>query len=84
MKNNTKITVEIFGDTYPVKGDTDPQRVIRTAKFLDERMRKIAKANPHLSPVRIAILAALNITDEYLYLEQDYQQLIEMVKEAKE
>lgn len=83
MKNNTKITVEIFGETYPVKGDIDTQKVMRTAKFLDERMKSISRANPHLSPTRIAILAALNIADDYLELEQDYQQLIQMVKEEK-
>jgi cell division protein ZapA len=33
--------------------------------------------------VKIAVLAALNIADDFLRLEQDYQQLMQMLKEEK-
>lgn len=83
MNVKNKITVEIYGETYPVKGTDDFSKVLKTAKFLDERMKSTAKANPHLSPLRVAILTALNITDNYLSLEKDYQQLIQLIKEEK-
>ena len=83
MNVKNKITVEIYGETYPVKGADDFSKVLKTAKFLDERMKSTAKANPHLSPLRVAILTALNITDNYLSLEKDYQQLIQLIKEEK-
>ncbi|EAX48259.1 protein of unknown function DUF710 [Thermosinus carboxydivorans Nor1] len=79
----TKITVEIFGETYALKGDIEPERILRVAAILDERMKKIAKANSRLSPSKVAVLAALNIADEYLRLEQDYQQLLKMLKDEK-
>lgn len=80
---NNKITVEIYGETYPVKGADDLSKVMKTAKYLDERMKSTAKANPHLSPLRVAILTALNITDNYLSLEKDYHQIIQLIKEEK-
>ncbi len=78
-----KVTVEIFGDTYTLKSDSHPDKVVQIATFLNERMKKIANANSRLSPAKVAVLAALNITEEYLRLEQDYRQLIQMVKEQK-
>lgn len=78
-----KITIEIMGETYALKGDIDPEPAQRLGAYLDARMRKIAQTNPQLSLAKIAVLAALNITDEYLRLERDYQQLIEIVQEQK-
>ena len=46
-------------------------------------MKKIAKASLGLSPNRIAILAALNLAEEFLQLENNYKQLIKMVEEEK-
>ena len=78
-----RFTLEIMGEIYVVKGDIDAERAQRLAASLDARMRKIAQANPRLSLSKIAVLAALNIMDEYLKLEEDYQQLIKMVQEQK-
>jgi len=46
-------------------------------------MKKTAKANLRLSPTKIAVLTALNIADDLLRLEQDYLELIELIKEDK-
>ena len=80
---NNKVTVEILGETYTIKGDAEPERILRVAAWLNERMKKISQANSRLSTPKVAVLAALNIADEYLRLEQDYQQLMQMVKEQK-
>lgn len=79
MEKN-KVTVEIFGESYALKGDMEPDRVKTLAAFLDEKMREVAKANPRLPAAKIAVLAALNISDEYIKLEQDYQQMLDMLK----
>lgn len=78
--NKNKVTVEIFGETYALKGDMDTEHVKRLARMLDEEMREIAKGNNRLPTAKIAVLAALNLADEYLKLEVDYRQLLEMLK----
>jgi cell division protein ZapA len=78
-----KMTVEIFGEAYPIKADIEPERVVQVAALLDRRMKQVANDNPRLSAAKIAILTALNMADDYLRLEQDYQQLIQMLKEGK-
>ena len=78
-----KVTVEIYGETYALKGNLEEARIRRLAAMLDERMKKTAKANLRLSPAKIAVLTALNIADEFLRLEQDYLELIQLIKEDK-
>jgi len=78
-----KVTVEIYGENYALKGNVEPERIMHLAAMLDERMKKIARTNLRLSPTKIAVLTALNIADEFLRLEQDYQDLLKLIKEDK-
>ena len=57
-------TVNIFGQDYTVRGGDDPEYVQEIATYLDERMRELARSSSQVSSSRVAILAALNITDE--------------------
>ncbi len=57
--------VEIFGQTYNVRGDGDPDYLLELARFVDSRMREVAGQVATVDPMKIAILAALNIADEF-------------------
>jgi cell division protein ZapA len=57
--------VEIFGQTYNVRGDGDPDYLTELARFVDTRMREVAAQVATVDPMKIAILAALNIADEF-------------------
>ena len=57
--------VEIFGQTYNVRGEGDPDYLTELARFVDSRMREVAAQVATVDPVKIAILAALNIADEF-------------------
>lgn len=81
MESKNRVTVEIYGEAYALKGDIEPERVMKLAAMVDKRMRTIAKTNSQLSALKISVLAALNLADEYLRLERDYNQLVEMLKE---
>ena len=78
-----KVTVNILGEAYAIKGDADEQKILAIAKMVDDRMMAISKANPNLSQSKVAVLAGLNIAEEYMRLEEDYQQLLEMINEEK-
>jgi cell division protein ZapA len=82
-EKKSKVTVEIFGEKYAIKGDTDPKRILKVAELIDHRMKMVAQGNPGVSPAKISVLAALNLAEDYLRLEQDYQQLVEMLKDQK-
>lgn len=68
-KSNTE-KVEIFGQEYKIKGAGDPEYIHKIAGYVDSKMREIAHSSGIMSQSRIAILAALNITDE-LHQERD-------------
>jgi len=58
-------SVEIFGQTYNVRGEGDPNYLAELAQFVDSRMRDVAAEVATVDPLKIAILAALNIADEF-------------------
>ncbi len=58
--------VEIYGQTYNVRGEGDPAYLTELARFVDSRMRYVGSQVSSTDPMRIAILAALNIADEFL------------------
>ena len=58
-------SVEIFGQTYNVRGDGDPDYLAELAQFVDTRMREVAAQVATVDAMKIAILAALNIADEF-------------------
>ncbi|HKR62110.1 MAG TPA: cell division protein ZapA [Thermoanaerobaculia bacterium] len=62
---NASTGVEIFGQTYNVRGDGDPDYLLELARFVDTRMREVAAQVATVDPMKIAILAALNIADEF-------------------
>jgi cell division protein ZapA len=57
--------VEIYGQTYNVRGEGDPNYLTELARFVDTRMREVAAQVATVDPLKIAILAALNIADEF-------------------
>jgi len=65
MDANDSTEVEIFGQTYNVRGEGDPNYLAELARFVDSRMREVAAQVATVDPVKIAILAALNIADEF-------------------
>lgn len=67
------IRVTIFGDEYPLRaeGEADTEYMTRVAEHVDRAMRKIADRSPSMPAAKVAILAALNITDEMMAFQRD-------------
>jgi cell division protein ZapA len=59
------VQIEVHGQQYPIRTHLDPQYVEELAQFVEARMALAAKASPSSDAVGLAILTALNITDEY-------------------
>ena len=58
------LKVNIYGNDYPIKGNTDVEYIRKVAKYVDSKMREVNKNVSSDSSLKVAILAALNITDE--------------------
>ena len=62
--------VEIYDQVYNVAGDLEPEYVEQLAKYVDQRMRQIARGSGAVDSVKLAVLAALSIADELHSLRQ--------------
>jgi len=58
--------VTIFGTTYHLRGEGDGSYLHELSREVDRRMREVADATGTADTLKLAILAALNITDECL------------------
>ena len=67
------IQVEIFGQIYKVRGDEDQGYIEELARYVDSKMKAIAETTRTIDSLKVAILAALNIADEYFKLERDHK-----------
>jgi cell division protein ZapA len=65
MSDARVIHVEVHGQRYPIRTVLDDRYVHDLAAFVDRKMRAAADTSPGTDTVGIAILAALNIADEY-------------------
>lgn len=65
-----RVRVNIYGEEYTIRSEGDEEYIRQVAGYVDRKMREIADKAPNKSHARVAILAALNITDEY-FAERD-------------
>jgi len=69
------IEVEIMGERVTLRTDEDEEHVRNVAGYVDRKMQEIVKATRPTAKSSIAMLAALNIADEYQRL-MDHQEAI--------
>jgi cell division protein ZapA len=58
------VHVDIHGQQYAIRSELDPQYIGEIAAYLDEKMRLAARELSSNDPLRVAVIAALNIVDE--------------------
>jgi cell division protein ZapA len=65
------VTVEINGMRYPIRSHLDPAYVADLASYVERKMQLASRESPAGDTLKIAVLAALNIADEYFRARQD-------------
>ncbi len=76
------VQVEIFGQTYSIKGQNNPEYIRELASFLNDKMKDVQKGTGTVDPLRVAILTALTITDELYRLRDQLSALEETTDTA--
>lgn len=72
--SNGSVRVEIYDQTYQLRG-SDPEYISQLADYVDTKMRLISQQASTVDSLRVAVLAALNIADEYLMLKRKYDSI---------
>jgi cell division protein ZapA len=65
------IQVDIHGQRYAIRTDLDAQYIGELATYLDGKMQAAARETASSDPLRIAVIAALNLSDELFRARQD-------------
>jgi len=75
------IEIEIFGHKHKirVKGEEDEKYIGRLTSYVDQRMREVAFKSKSADILKIAVLAALNIADDYFVCRKKLDQLDEAI-----
>src|SRR6266851_227360 len=68
-REDIRARVEIFDQGYNLRG-TDPDYILKLAEYDDTKMRAVAEQTHTVDSARLAVLAALNIADEYHLLKR--------------
>ncbi len=68
------IRVEIYNQTYNIRSDGDNEYIMRLAEYVDGKMREISSGTLTVDSLKVAILAALHIADEYHQLKNHQEQ----------
>ena len=74
------IRVEIYDQAYNLRG-VDAEYILKLADFVDKKMRNVSDQTSTVDSLRVAVLAALNIADEYQVLKKKYDLLASQFRE---
>ena len=78
----TEVIVNIFGNDYRViSDDVDTERIKEVAEIVDARMKEIHREFPLPSTTKIAVLACLNLVDDYLQKENQLNKKLSEMEE---
>jgi cell division protein ZapA len=75
------VRVNIYGNEYPIKSEADPEYIKRVARYVDQKMREISQKVDSRTALEVAILAALNITDELMQEKADKDKTVAEVED---
>ncbi len=73
-KSSTLVPIVIMGQTYNVRAEEDSAYLEELARFVDTKMKTIAESTGTRDALKLAILAALNVADEFFKLEREHRE----------
>jgi cell division protein ZapA len=78
----TEVIVNIFGNDYRViSDDVDTERIKEVSEIVDAKMKEIHREFPLPSTTKIAVLACLNLVDDYLQRENQLNKKLSEMEE---
>ncbi len=68
-RTSTSVSVDIYDQTYHLRAP-DPDYIQKLANTVDAKMRAVSANSNTVDSLRVAVLAALNIADELMRLQE--------------
>jgi cell division protein ZapA len=71
---NPPVRIEILGREYFIKSDEGEERVKEIAEYVNRKIKEISDTSKTVSTLNVAILAALNIAEDYFRIMENQKQ----------
>ncbi len=65
-----RVKVQIFGNSYTIQGEADADYILHLSGYVNEKMDEVCRNLSTSNQLQVAILAALNIADEYFQMKE--------------
>lgn len=79
------VEVHILGQRYIIKGDSESSEYLaQLAEFVDGKLKEVYGGAPNITPLKAAILAALNIADELHKIKKDHKTISQSIKSIED
>jgi cell division protein ZapA (FtsZ GTPase activity inhibitor) len=79
--NGVSVEVSILGCSFTIQSNYDPRYMSEVVACLKEKIREVQTGSGVQDPLKIALLAALNVVDELLRKRGDASREIEEITE---
>jgi cell division protein ZapA len=70
------LEVEILGQKFTISSDAEENYMLKVAGYVDDKMQELSRSSKPLAKANIAMLAALNIADEYHRLKETHDAIL--------
>jgi len=70
------LDVEILGQKFTISSDAEEGYMLKVADYVDGKMQELMRASKPVAKSNVAMLAALNIADEYHRLKDTHEAIL--------
>lgn len=71
------LDVEILGQKFTISSDAEEGYMLKVASYVDGKMQELIQATKPAAKSNVAMLAALNIADEYHRLKDSHEAILQ-------
>lgn len=84
MSDREKISVDIYGQKYTLRvTPEEKENVLTIANHVDKIMHKVGDNQSRLDYRDVAVLAAMNLAEDYFRLQREYEEILAIVNEER-
>jgi len=70
------LDVEILGQKFTISSDAEEGYMLKVAGYVDGKMQELMRSPKSVAKTNVAMLAALNIADEYHRLKDTHEAIL--------
>jgi cell division protein ZapA len=70
------LDVEILGQKFTISSDAEESYMLKVAGYVDGKMQELMHASKPVAKTNVAMLAALNIADEFHRLKDSHEAIL--------